>query len=866
MRPPIRGVWAKLSQNEDGEVVGWHPLSHHAADVAACCEALLERTLLGRRLATLANVRVLSRRQVARLCFIAAIHDLGKPNHGFQNKAFPGRTPLAGHVREVAALFGDHVGPLQEKLLRAIRWDTIEKWSQDDGTCRLLIAAISHHGKPLATREPVQEAYWKTLEGRDPFAEIGALVGLAADWFPDAFSGCTDSLPASASFQHAFSGLVMLADWLGSDTRFFPFSEEGDSSRIEFARARALEALKSIGVETTAARNSLGTEPIAFGQISPHPPRPLQEAIMRLEVPGSPSVTILEAETGSGKTEAALAYFLRLFKERAVDGLYFALPTRTAATQIHGRLVESFKLAFPFAEDRPLVVLAVPGYLVVDESQGHRLPHFEVLWNDDPLARYRYRGWAAEHPKRYLAACASTGTIDQVLLGTLAVSHAHMRMAALSRLLLVVDEVHASDAYMNRLLEEVLRRHAAAGGHAFLMSATLGSASRSAFAGILHRQAPRLSPEKAAAKPYPLITRATKSTRAEEIAVEGAGLEKRVRIELVPLVDDASRIAAKALAAAKRGARLVVLRNTVADCLLVQRELEELSPGKDPLLFRCGGLASPHHSRFAKEDREQLDRALEVSFGKDRTAGGLVCCATQTIQQSLDIDVDFMITDLCPMDVLLQRIGRLQRHQRSRPEGFENATCVVLVPAVRDLSGLIRPSGEALGRHGFGSVYDDLRILEATWRSLEESPALRIPGMNRTLVEKTTHPEVLESLASELGGRWKKHTEYVVGLWYAHRRQAGAMLIDWSQPFGDYQFPSEGLQRRIATRLGESDRLIDFPFPLRGAFGGLISRISIPAWMARGIPDDPLIKVEKIEAETSASRLANPSSSMGGWG
>ncbi|MEZ4454914.1 MAG: hypothetical protein R3B09_36020, partial [Nannocystaceae bacterium] len=117
----------------------------------------------------------------------------------------------------------------------------------------------------------------------------------------------------------------------------------------------------------------------------------------------------------------------------------------------------------------------MPGYLRVDEQEGTRLPGFEVLWNDDPRQRYRYRGWAAEGSKRYLAGAIVVGTIDQVLLSTSMTSHAHLRATAASRQLLVVDEAHASDAYMNRLLEEVLAFHLAAGGHAFLMSATLGS-------------------------------------------------------------------------------------------------------------------------------------------------------------------------------------------------------------------------------------------------------------------------------------------------------------------------------------------------------------------------------------------------------
>ncbi|MDB4914145.1 MAG: CRISPR-associated helicase/endonuclease Cas3, partial [Gemmatimonadetes bacterium] len=183
------------------------------------------------------------------------------------------------------------------------------------------------------------------------------------------------------------------------------------------------------------------------------------------------SITILESETGSGKTEAALARFVTLFSAGKVDGLYFALPTRTAATQMHKRVFDATAMAFT---EPPPVILAVPGYLRVDDTEGrrHELARFDVLWPD--AERFRYRGWAAEGPKRYLAGCIVVGTVDQVLLSSLRVGHAHMRATSLMRMLLVVDEVHASDAYMTRILEDVLARHRRAGGHALLLSATLG--------------------------------------------------------------------------------------------------------------------------------------------------------------------------------------------------------------------------------------------------------------------------------------------------------------------------------------------------------------------------------------------------------
>src|SRR5690606_20566847 len=148
-------------------------------------------------------------------------------------------------------------------------------------------------------------------------------------------------------------------------------------------------------------------------------------------------------------------------------------------------------------------------------------------------------------------------------------------------------------------------------------------------------------------------------------------------------IADPGAVAALALDAARRGGKVLVIRNTVSDCIATQEALESLSEGDSTLLFRCAGVAAPHHARYAKPHREALDRAIEASFGKDRPGGGMVAIATQTVQQSLDLDADLLLTDLCPADVLLQRIGRLHRHERTREPAFTKAKAVVLVPKDR---------------------------------------------------------------------------------------------------------------------------------------------------------------------------------------
>ena len=197
-------------------------------------------------------------------------------------------------------------------------------------------------------RRRFSRLWWKPRHGLDPRAALVQLTESAWQWFPRALDE-GPSLPESPPFQHAFAGLVMLADWVGSDRHetLFAFSEEGQRDRMSLARDRAHRALQQFGIDAAKSRAVvLGKEP--FATIAPGlVPRAAQKALLELRIPAEGSIAVLEAETGSGKTEAALARFIALFSAGCVDGMMFALPTRTAATQIFQRVVTAVSQAFP---------------------------------------------------------------------------------------------------------------------------------------------------------------------------------------------------------------------------------------------------------------------------------------------------------------------------------------------------------------------------------------------------------------------------------------------------------------------------------------------------------------------------------------
>jgi CRISPR-associated endonuclease/helicase Cas3 len=825
MKKPLSGFWGKFDKEDET----WHPLSAHCADVAACGEALLQKTLLRKRLARLAGMPDLSLKQVARICVFIALHDVGKTNEGFYSKirispSF-GKFPKSGHEGEALYLLSGLCGAKKRELIKALPVDHFENWVEGGVWMPLLAASINHHGKirSCTERPPnFRDSVWSERS----FLEISSLVEKTKIWFPLAFEEGGGLLPNIPAFQHALTGIIIAADWIGSDTQWFPYQEDPGEDRMSFARRQAAIALEQVGLDISAVRRRVPRSGLFETMCSFPTPRGAQAAILELgqSLPSEDSLVLVEAETGAGKTEAALLHFFQLLGRGMVEGMFFALPTRTAATQIYHRVLEATRKVL--GSEAPPVVLGLPGVCEVDGQHGKSLPNFEVLWPDTEL---QSRGWAAQSPKRFLTGAIVVGTVDQVLLSTLTTEHAHFRASMLSRQLLVVDEVHASDAYMGRLLQEVLRFHRQTGGHALLMSATLGSSLSSRLFGT-----PPLSLEEAVKVPYPSLSWKTPAGAVELVEI-GASFQKKIRIETRNQSGDPDAIARMALDAAHKGARVLIIRNTVRDCVSTQRALEAL--GQRSLLFRARGITAPHHSRFAKVDRKLLDQSVEAAFGGSRGERGIVLCATQTVQQSLDLDADFLITDLCPIDVLLQRMGRLFRHpNRPRPPSFPSPTTVVLLPEEEDFGKFILKDGGApWGPHGFGRVYPDLRVLEAT-RRLCARGVFEIPSDNRMLVEKATHPTALSSLVSELGPLWKTHSNYIRGNASLDQRLASGLLVNREAEFlsEDSVFPSKLEAPQVATRLGVGDRMIEFTDPLEGPFGTIITSLVVPFHMLGG--------------------------------
>lgn len=849
---PSGGVepWGKFDRLSGS----FHHLAHHCADVAAAFLIIADYPVWRERLERAAGHSFLST-ELERLAVLVFLHDIGKLFPTFQAKGWPEGVwsgHLSGHVCEAIDVLCHLPDP---SVAEGLHVERLAAWIGETG---LFEAILAHHGRPVIIEgdRRAKATTWRDVARYSPTKAARAIGELLPVWFPLAFSEPDRPLVSTPAFEHLFAGLVALADWIGSSRSPTDFVATLDRDYMAMAKRNAVDRLAAIGIDAAAQRTAIASQP-TFAAVSGRSTPNAQQALIA-QTDLNARLVILEAETGSGKTEAALWRFAQLFASGKIDGLYFAVPTRAAAKQLHGRVNESAKRLFGAAD--PQAVLAVPGYLRAGEISGTPLPNWRVRWDDDEGAEERKleARWAAEDSKKYLAAQIAVGTVDQAMLAALAVKHAHVRGACLSRSLLVLDEVHASDRYMGVIQKRLLNHHTQLGGYAMLMSATLGSNARALWLG--HKPSPSL--DQAIATPYPAVWTSASSSPARP-----AGAPSRSKSVAMSTLNtmDATEAAKRALVAARRGARVLVIRNTVMRAIETLQAVKAIAGDNEQhLIFSVRGISTLHHSRFAPADREILDAAVEdaLSTKANRPSGGRIVIGTQTLEQSLDICADYLISDLCPVDVLLQRIGRLHRHDLQRPAGFEQPMCAVLVPA-EGLAPLLAPKFE----NGLGAwmnksvpmgIYPDLSIIELTRRLISQHATWTIPEMNRELVERAMHDDAIAALHTELGQAWIAYSEKIYGVQFANAQAAGFVLLDQRVGFAGLQFPDD--DERIRTRLGADGARLILSTPERGPFGSLISEFVLPAHWHAQISDDeqPICRRDpegRLVIETSNERF-----------
>lgn len=826
--------WAKLSPDR----TAWHPLVAHCADVGGVMTGLLHPSAPFRRiLARAGGLDDLSEDHVAQLVYLTILHDFGKANHGFQDKGFPRpprRWPRSGHVKVV-------VESLTVPELRDWLGAAIEPFaSRDSDPGEILLTAVCHHGRPWRPDGRSAPAGIRELwrphpdHGRDPLAELSRLRKFAVQASGVGVAG-GPGLPWTSVFSHEFAGILTLADWLGSSIKWFPFEPEAEQdpqAYWEQAVERGTNALRDVGLVERPTVVQVGGEPLLealFPETFPeYPPTALQQAIVEMPLPGPGSRVVIESETGSGKTEAAIALYARLRAAGVVAGLVFALPTRATAHAMVKRVRRAVERVYP--ERRPIVALASGGVGGAVAAEGEVAEwNSKLLHEDDRDSGERRVPWATEHHKRFFAAEIVVGTVDQVLLAGLPVRHANLRFGLLSRHLIVIDEVHSYDRYMSSVLRNLMDPLARVGAVVALLSATVSDSVKGDYA---HGSVRPRTLDEAVRVPYPLLSVSCSGEDGwNEMSVVG---QSRAAKSVVWQLSTEDRALVEGVEAARAGASVLVIVNTVRDARRIATEL--LDAGAGHLIWRpsTADAGVIYHSRYAKGDRDVLDQGVLESFGPTREAGhdcsGSILVATQVAEQSLDIDFDLLVSFIAPIDVLLQRLGRLHRHPRERRAlGDEVARALVIVP---DGSERGDPQGWKGGLgHGWGegSVYESLEDLEMTRRVIAERSIINIPQDNRVLIESVYHPEVRESL--EMEPEWAPVVSRGIGRDFAQRIHAADVALPLGHGYVSTEcFTAFGLEDRIRTRLGDDsvDFTLETPIRCWYARDALIQSVPVP--------------------------------------
>lgn len=479
-------------------------------------------------------------------------------------------------------------------------------------------------------------------------------------------------------------------------------------------------------------------------------PRGIQQLVD--DLPCENGLTIVEAPTGSGKTEMAMAYAWRLLEKGCVESIIFALPTQATANKMYDRLTP---LAVKMFKDHPNLLLAHGNARFNEKFIAIKRATQSVQKEGE--AWVQCCEWLSQSRKRVFLGQIGVCTVDQVLIAVLPVRHRFVRGFGAGRSVLIVDEVHAYDAYMYGLMQQVLKDQKAAGGSTVLLSATLPAHQRRK---LLYAWGIDLEPE-GNLYTYPLITWAGPA-KFHEFHLLGESVETtkqhtvQTECKQVENMRPDKTLLDEMVTAAKKGAQVALVCNLVGDAQQAYELIKRMS-GMPVLLF---------HSRYTLKDRMKIEEKVDRCFGKHGNRSiGRILIGTQVLEQSLDYDVDWMITQLCPVDLLFQRMGRLHRHNRYRPDGFKSPRCTILLPFA-----------EGYGDHNY--IYGNTLVMWRTARKLNSGIGLSIyfPDAYREWIEEIYDDKIIGNEP-----QWVLDGFETFLCELAQKEIAAKQMIKWSQ-------------------------------------------------------------------------------------
>jgi CRISPR-associated endonuclease/helicase Cas3 len=780
--------WAKTTHDKEHWPHAYHPLLCHMIDVAAVTLIMWEEVLPKAAKKRIARALGLPTDKVGlelvgkMVAWIAGLHDLGKASPPFalretaQNlkRMYDGTDFSEQHLHRCKA------PPPQDAPHGYVTASELPdiltgEFGFPHSLAQRIAALIGgHHGIFPRSEDLIKISDSENRRGGAVWRAVRRELAVALAGLLEVPRPVT--LPQSALFDNAttmiLAGLVAVADWIGSNSAYFaceikdsrqPITINAQSYLVK-AQSNAGKALDELGWLDWPVQDQARTFDTLFPKLSEYPRRDLQTTAIDLAAQlSTPGIVVIEAPMGEGKTEAAmyLADHCNVWLNQR--GCYFALPTQATSNQMFSRVHEFLKSRF--AGQRVLLQLlhghaALSAEFETNLKQGATLLKLTPVYDDTGTAHQHHDDCtpgvvAAEwftHRKRGLLAPFGVGTVDQALMAVLQTKHVFVRLFGLAHKTIIIDEVHAYDTYMSVLLERLLEWLASLGSPVILLSATLPKQRRDALRdaylkglGTAVSDGNTVTETRHPEDCYPRITWATaQSQGVKHIQTSTQNTRtlhlRHVSAKLPEGQRETFRLGEDLAEALQDGGCAAVICNTVQRAQEVYARLKPFFPGEADDGWPELDLL---HARFLFKDRAERETRALIRFGKhdgeviDREGHLHKVCrpkravlvSTQIIEQSLDLDFDLMVTDLAPVDLILQRAGRLHRHQRQpseRPPALHKPTL-----------WLCDPEGDDSDVPDFGAskfVYDAYVLLRS-WLVLQGCEYIAIPDDIEEMIE-----------------------------------------------------------------------------------------------------------------------------------
>ena len=778
----LEALWAK-KEEKDG-LMYWLPLTVHLEDTGRIMGLLWEHWLSEGQKRTIADDTDLGK-QIA--IFIGSIHDIGKASPAFQlKKGFSNSKDLDKELIEKLLRVGfigiDSPDLLSspEKTPHGLAGEVILSVLSDRFKKENDIGSIvgGHHGRPIDNKSMISEvlkSYKKNLfQSENEDSDIyKRWLSMHTEILNNAlknsgFKRCEDIPVLSQPAQAMLLGLLTMADWIASNTYFFPLIGIFDDNDIDmdkrcehgFTKWRYSNQSDMWLPEIYADCNGLFKERFGFE------PRDVQSIFAQtISDAKNPGLVILEAPMGLGKTEAALVGAEELAVKSGRSGLFFGLPTQATSNGIFPRIISWLKnQSVELGEKRGLRLVHGKAFLNEEYNNLTSASNIDIDGDNEGREGFVVNQWFCGK-KTAIMDDFVVGTVDQLLMMALRQKHLALRHLGLSKKVVVIDEVHAYDAYMDQYLNMALEWLGAYNVPVILLSATLPKKSRVDFIKhYLKGKGVKLSKEDMSSlmlEDYPLITYTDndKALNVKDFApIEDKSIEiKYTDTENLPKLMDSLL---------DGGGNAGVIVNTVKKAQDIAKELSEKFGDEKVMLL---------HSSFIATDRVKNEEKLMKYLGKDGDRPKkLIVVGTQVIEQSLDIDFDVMISDIAPVDLLIQRMGRLHRHTRdNRPKKHKKPVLYV----VGNDKNLEFESGSKAVYGGY--------LLARTGYFLGDS--IRLPSDISRLVQEVYDENIDPELSDELRAKY-----------YEYKTEYKELVDSKESRAGTYRLSSPVLKKRIS--------------------------------------------------------------------